>query len=63
MGSLFGKAKAVQTVAQPAPQVDQEPQTEDKKKNIIRALLLGTEGEAQGVLSKATTARGKLLGN
>ena len=64
MGGLFGGAKkAVETVAQPAPQVNQEPTGEpDKKKRLVRALLLGT-ATPMGDLSPVTTGRRKLLGN
>lgn len=63
IGSLFGaQKKAVQTVAQPTPQVNQEPAQGDKKKNLVRALLLGT-ATPEGDLSPVTTGRRKLLGN
>lgn len=63
LGSIFGGSKkAVQTVQQASPQVDQEPAPGDTKKQRIRALLLGT-ATPEGVLDKATTGRRKLLGN
>lgn len=64
LGSIFGGSKkAVQTVQQAAPQVDQEPAAGgDTKKQRIRALLLGT-ATPEGVLDQATTGRRKLLGN
>lgn len=67
MGSLF-RSKPVQQRLQPAaaPNVADESAsaaTEEQKKRKVRALLLGTEGGSEGVLSTATTARGKLLGN
>lgn len=63
LGSIFGaQKKAVETVQQPTPQVNQEPAPSDKKKNLVRALLLGT-ATAEGDLSPITTGRRKLLGN
>lgn len=63
IGALFGASKkAVQTVQQPSPQVDAEPAAGDKKKKLVRALLLGT-ATPEGDLTPATTGRRKLLGN
>lgn len=64
ISSIFGATKkAVQTVQQPTPQVNQEPASSgDKKKNLVRALLLGT-ATAEGDLGPAAIGRRKLLGN
>lgn len=60
-GLLGGTKKAMQTVQQPSPQVNAEAAPE-KKKNIVRAILLGT-ASPEGDLSPVTTGRRKLLGN
>ncbi len=64
MGSIFGGPKKAiqQTVQAVSPQVNQEPAGPEKKKNIVRALLLGT-ATPEGDLSPVTTGRRKLLGN
>lgn len=60
---IFGGKKPEPTNPQPAPQVDQEAAAPaDKKKNLVRALLLGT-ATPEGDLSPVTTGRRKLLGN
>lgn len=63
MSALFGGGKsAASMVQQVTPKVEDEPtQPEDKRKAVLRNLLIGTS--TQGVLEKATTARGKILGN
>lgn len=63
IGALFGGGKKAEpTVQPPSPQVNQEPAPGDKKKNLVRALLLGT-ATPEGDLSPVTTGRRKLLGN